>query len=152
VAHREAQASGPRLRRRRGSPLRRQLDERLPRAVYTSSTVALATLELLVHLGTTRALVAYSLFEVTIPASAVTGVDVAPLPKTWRDYPAPPRLCAIGDAWLDAKPSAALRVPSAAVGTEFNFILNPGHDDFPLIAIGAERPYFLDPRLPRSAG
>lgn len=115
-------------------------------AVYTSSTVALATLELVVHLDTTALLPAYALFEVGIPEDLVAEVPGA-LPPTWRDFPASTELRAMGDAWLNEVTSAALRVPSAIVPVEFNFLLNPEHPDFQLITIGQPQPYDIDSRL-----
>lgn len=121
-------------------------------AVYTSSTVALATLEMLVHLDSAAPLAAYVLFAVAIPDETVSVVDPVTLPRDWRASPAPAALQALGDRWLDEGRAAALRVPSAvvgAVGVEFNYLLSPAHVDFHLITIGPEQPYDLDERLER---
>ena len=121
-------------------------------AVYTSSTVALATLELLVHLDSAAPLAAYVLFSVTIPETVVSIVDPVTLPRDWRASPAPAALQALGDRWLEEGRSAVLRVPSAvvgAVGVEFNYLFNPVHLDFQLITIWAEQPYDVDERLDR---
>lgn len=117
-------------------------------AVYTSSTVALATLELLVHLDATKPLAAYSLFEIGIPEALVVRLDLAALPETWRDFPAPPELRALGDRWRDARNAAVLEVPSAVTAVELNYLLNPEHPDFRRITIGPRNPYEIDPRLP----
>jgi RES domain-containing protein len=117
------------------------------RAVYTSSTVALATLEMIAHLDSTALLRAYTLIEATVPASLITAVDMAALPANWRQYPSPPELRAIGDTWLDAKRSAALKVPSALVAVEYNYVINPQHLDFALITTGPPLSFPLDPRL-----
>jgi RES domain-containing protein len=116
------------------------------RAVYTSSTIALATLEMLVHLDSNVPLSAYSLFEVQIAPKLVTSVNVAALPADWRKYPAPPALLAIGDAWLNGQHSAVLRVPSV-ITLEDNYILNPAHRDFPLIIRGSALTIPVDARL-----
>ncbi|MGQ0702369.1 MAG: RES family NAD+ phosphorylase [Gemmatimonadales bacterium] len=117
------------------------------RVVCTSSTVALATLEIVAHLDSTASLSAYSLFEAQIPEVLVETVDAPILPPDWMAFPDPLRLATIGDAWLDSDRSAVLNVPSAIVGIEFNYLLNPLHRDFPLIQIGPEQPYRLDLRL-----
>lgn len=117
------------------------------RAIYTSSTVALATLEMLAHLDSTAPLSAYVLIEVTIPDSMVTALDLAALPANWRQYPAPLALRALGDAWLDAKTSATLKVPSALIGVEYNYLINPEHADFASITTGPPRPFAVDPRI-----
>jgi RES domain-containing protein len=117
------------------------------RAVYTSSSIALATLEIVAHVGSTLTLAAYSFFEIGIPEPIIKSIDVGALPPTWREYPAPSELAGIGDTWLEQEEFAVLKVPSAIVGVDFNYLLNPLHRDFGLIAIGQEQPYRLDPRL-----
>ena len=117
------------------------------RAVYTSSTAALATLEVLAHIDSTALLLSYSLIQATVPEQLVTSVALATLPEDWKNFPAPPRLQAIGDAWLRDRTSAVLRVPSALVPVDFNYLLNPEHPDFPLITPGQPVPFPLDPRL-----
>lgn len=117
------------------------------RAVYTSGTVALATLEMIAHLDSAAPLRAYTLIEATVPASLISAVDMAALPSNWRQYPSPPELRAIGDSWLDAKRSAVLKVPSALVAVEFNYVMNSAHPDFALITTGPPLSFPLDPRL-----
>jgi len=120
------------------------------RAVYTSSSVALATLEILVHMGVVNKPVivnSYVVYRVEIPESLVAEIDPDALPTNWAAPPAPARLLAIGDAWLDAREKPVLRVPSAVVVSEPNFILNPEHPHFPRLRIGPEQPYSFDSRL-----
>ena len=117
------------------------------RTVYVSSTVALATLEMAVHLDSMSPLPSYSLFKVEFPAELVTTLDLGSLPANWMEFPAPIALAALGDEWLDTERSAVLKVPSAVVGVEFNYLLNPSHADFALIRVGSEQPYRIDPRL-----
>ncbi|MFN2400092.1 MAG: RES family NAD+ phosphorylase, partial [Gemmatimonadaceae bacterium] len=97
------------------------------RAVYTSSTIALATLEMVAHLDSTGPLGAYSLFEAGIPESTIKSIDSGALPANWMEYPAPSELTKTGDTWLEEKEFAVLKVPSAVVGLEFNYLLNPLH-------------------------
>ena len=49
-------------------------------------------------------------------------------------------------SWFAAT-SVALRVPSAVVPIEFNFVLNPKHPDFAKLVIGPRQPLPIDPRL-----
>jgi len=117
------------------------------RVVYTSSTIALATLEVLVHLDSTVPLPAYRLIEATVPDSLITTVDMNSLPSNWRQYPAPLELRTIGDDWLDKRDSAVLKVPSALVAVEYNYLINPEHPDFPRITTGTPISFPVDPRL-----
>jgi len=120
------------------------------KAVYASSTVALATLEMVAHLDSTKPLAAYSLIRVEIPDSLVASVDLKDLPPNWTEYPPPPQLAAIGDGWLNAKTHAVLKVPTAlgaAEIPEFNYVLNPEHPEFPRIRFGDPIPFHLHHRL-----
>lgn len=117
------------------------------RAVYVSATVALATLEMLVHLGNPGVLAAYVLFPVDLPRALITEVEPADLPSDWRRYPAPASLQLLGDGWLDSRKSAALRVPSAIVPSEFNYVINPDPPDFGQVRVSPAVPYSFDPRL-----
>jgi RES domain-containing protein len=40
-----------------------------------------------------------------------------------------------------------LKLPSAVVPEEFNYVLNPAHPDFGKISIGKPRVFKADPRL-----
>ena len=113
--------------------------------IYTSATLSLAILEIFVHLRDQAILSSYSVIPAHVPEELVQ--QVAGLPANWRTYPAPPSLQTIGDVWIESGRSAVLRVPSAVVETESNYLLNPAHDQFDQIAIGAPRPFDLDPRL-----
>lgn len=120
------------------------------RAVYTSSSVALATLEILVHMGLANKSVvvtSYVFYRVDIPESLVLEIDPDALPSNWAAPIAPAQLSVIGDAWLDARKKPVLRVPSAVVFSEPNFILNPEHPHFSRLSIAPERPYAFDSRL-----
>jgi RES domain-containing protein len=118
--------------------------------IYTSETVSLAVLEILVHLETTRLLDAYLLSSVTFDGSLVKAVPVAKLPGNWRKEPAPITLQAIGDNWVANATSAILRVPSVIVPTESNYLLNPSHEDFHRCVWRKPQPIKFDPRLVKS--
>ena len=74
-------------------------------------------------------------------------VEPSQLPRTWRDDPPPTKVRAIGDTWVVGGTSAVLRVPSALVPGENNFLLNPRHEDFRKLRIGKPLPFRFDPRL-----
>jgi RES domain-containing protein len=115
--------------------------------VYTAGSPSLAILEMLAHLDAHEILAGYLLAEVTFDESLVQEIDLARLPANWRSDPPPLELRALGDHWWAARASAALRVPSALVDMESNYLLNPAHPQFPAIAKRAFRPFRFDPRL-----
>ncbi len=118
--------------------------------VYLAESRALAALELLVHLMAGDLPSRYVFIPLEIPDTLVEPLDAKRLPKDWRTTPTPTRLREMGDAWLADGSSAVLRVPSAVVPGEFNFLLNPAHADAANLVIGDSEPFDFDLRLAKS--
>ena len=116
-------------------------------AVYLGDSLALASIELLVHLRSVDVLAAYRKMPVFIPESLVMQVDAALLPVDWAESKGRRQTRAIGDDWLRAGESAVLQTPSAVVAGETNFILNPAHADIGAIKAGAITEFRFDARL-----
>ncbi len=115
--------------------------------MYTSATLSLALVETLVHLPS-GVLPAFVAVPLEIDDALVTLLEDKDLPVDWRSDPAPLSTRVVGDAWVRAGTSAALRVPSVVVPTEFSYVLNPGHPGFARVVIGTPMPFPFDPRLP----
>ena len=120
------------------------------RVVYLAGSLALASLELLVRLRDSDVLKAYRKLRVGIPPDLVKAVDRQQLPADWARTRLHPVTQRIGDQWLDALGSAVLRVPSAVVIGEVNYIVNPAHPDFARLEPGEITEYRYDPRLLKS--
>lgn len=113
--------------------------------VYTAESQSLAALEIVVHLENSGLLEKYVVFEVGIEERLIARLDVRRLTRNWRIDAA---LCRqIGDDWIAGGSSAVLRVPSATLPAESNFLLNPRHPEFPKLRIGKVLPFRFDPRL-----
>ena len=116
-------------------------------AVYASASISLALLEILVHAPSPVTPV-HHVVTIEVPDSMpVTRVTEPDLPGDWRLTPAPPTLQAIGQAWIEARETAILAVPSAIVPPERNFVLNPLHPDFSRLAASPAEPFEIDRRL-----
>lgn len=115
--------------------------------VYTAGSISLATLELLVHLNNTSVLPSFSICPVEFDDSLVALLDLATLPPDWSQSPAPTSLQTIGDDWISRASSVVLRVPSAVIENENNYLINPAHTDFKKLVIGTMEALKLDPRL-----
>ena len=113
------------------------------RVVYLAQSRALAVLEILVHAD--RALIGlpYSIIEVTFEDALC--IDLNPLPEGWNDNTSHARTA--GDEWVASQVSPVLRVPSAVMPGEWNYLLNPAHKDIGAIGIGASVSYRFDGRL-----
>jgi RES domain-containing protein len=117
------------------------------RVVYTSASISLATLELLVRTPRAHLLRDTVVISCTFPEAIVEHIDILHLPSDWRDYPPPPALAELGTQWVLRGESAVLAVPSAVTPEEFNYILNVEHEHFRSIDIGPSRPLQIDLRL-----
>jgi RES domain-containing protein len=116
--------------------------------VYTSSSLALAALESLVHLGVKKMPINYVAISADISENlTIKKVELNKLPQNWRDDPAPQELATIGDQWVSSKASAILKVPSAVIDEEWNYLIYPEHPDFEQIQISLPKPFQFDARL-----
>lgn len=115
--------------------------------VYTSESLALAELELLVHLPTSHLLASYVAFRAHLSDETVETLDRATLPSTWRESPVPRSVQAVGAEWLHSGASLALQVPSAVVPAEDNVLINPEHVRFEKVTIDGPFDPDVDERL-----
>lgn len=117
------------------------------RVVYCASSLSLAMLEMLVHCDQS-ARVNLAKIAIYVPDNvAVEKVDARKLPKAWRAYPAPTALATVGTTWLLETRTAILRVPSAIVDTEHNYLINPAHPSARRIRATKAVRFELDRRL-----
>lgn len=116
--------------------------------VYTSATLSLAALELLVHVDREELPDDLVALGIKVPARAWDlGVRPGKLPDDWRQGPNRPECRRIGDEWLEAGAALLLRVPSAVVPQEENVLLNPRHPDVAEVRVISSEPFRLDRRL-----
>jgi RES domain-containing protein len=117
------------------------------RIAYASGTIALATLEVLVHVQAPEDLSSFSLASADVPDELVTVFPIADLPPGWQDFEVGAASTALGNACKRRGASVALAVPSAIVVAERNYLLNPDHPDFRRVTIHPPEPFEFDPRL-----
>jgi RES domain-containing protein len=119
--------------------------------VYTSASISLAVLEYTVNYRRRGWVPATVLGRAVVPASVrVETISIDELPASWFAAAPPPRLQTIGGEWLERGETAVLKVPSAIVIEEWNYLLNPLHADFRKLRMGVPKPFSLDQRVARS--
>jgi RES domain-containing protein len=111
--------------------------------IYATSSLALAMLERLVQ---RRNLGGTLVVEAEMPEGIAIDDLMAAPPPGWRLLGSP-EAAAAGGAWLAASRTALLRVPSAVVPREANYLVNPAHPDATRIRVGAPEPLEWDARL-----
>lgn len=98
--------------------------------LYTSDTVSLAALEILVHVHLSAVLNAYVCITIDLPDNAIMLLEDNALPDNWRSDPPPLSTMSIGDEWMQIQSSLALSVPSTLITKQRNYLINPLHPDF----------------------
>ena len=115
-------------------------------ALYTTEHISLAVLEMLVHIKHFRTPLNYFLITLEIPEQvSLVSIDYKKMKKNWKDDSS--YLQSMGDAFLTSKQSLVLKVPSAIVEAENNFIVNPAHPDLVKIKILKSENFIFDKRL-----
>ena len=116
--------------------------------VYAAATLSLAALEYFIHLGRTDAKISFvSVQAVISDDAAIEVLNPASLPRNWNSSPPIEAAMNLGTRWCAQARSAIMRVPSAIVSGEFNYLLNPKHPDFKFIKISTPQSFSFDSRL-----
>ena len=101
--------------------------------VYTAQNLSLASLEVFVHLESDR--VKLVAIEAKISEELnIEEIKIPSLPDNWQDTKQYSLLQQLGRDWLLSRRTPILKVPSAVVPVEHNYLFNPEHPDFQLLA------------------
>jgi len=117
--------------------------------VHTAESRALALLEISIHLDLSEDLPSDRFYvEIVIPNEiAIMEVSLSDLPFNWDAKPPSKATQFIGDDFIIGNDAAVLKVPSAVIPYEYNYLLNPNHADANKIKIANTNPVKFDPRL-----
>ena len=119
--------------------------------VYSSASISLAVLEYTVNYRRRGWVPATVLGRATVPSSVrVKAISIDELPANWFAASPPTQLQSIGGEWLERGETAVLKVPSAVVVEEWNYLLNPLHADFRKLRMSAPTPFSFDQCVARS--
>lgn len=117
--------------------------------LYTSGSRALATLEVVVHMPVFSVPKAYYVLTIRIPADSLQTVPAEQLPVGWDQLQPPDALKDITENWLTDGRFLLLKVPSAIVTGDYNYLINPAHPRATDVRTTDNQPYSFDPRLMR---
>ena len=114
-------------------------------ALYTAKSIALCVTEIAVHIPLGILPKDYRLIHIEIPDTDF--FEPKRLPKDWNTFPHPDSTQKIGDRFLKENKFLFMKVNSAAVQGEFNYIINPKHVDFSDVKIKKIEKFTFDDRL-----
>lgn len=100
--------------------------------IYTGSSRALSILELAVHRAAINIDHSYKMLiiELSIEESDIKTIRQEELPVKWRLVKSYPALQEIGSAWYQSLETLILKIPSAVIPQEFNYLINTHHPYF----------------------
>jgi RES domain-containing protein len=114
--------------------------------LYLASSISLAWLEMLVHLQFQDKSTDFALLYISIPeGAAVQELQIGKLKQNWQLDAGYTQF--IGDAFIRLKQKLILKVPSALVEEEANYLINPLHSDFKKAEIVKTKIFQFDHRL-----
>src|SRR5271155_2132666 len=115
--------------------------------VYASTSLALAAIEMFVHLEPNQAPGDLVSIVAELPqGEPALKWDRTALPaKWWSDELAPMK--ELGDVWIRNKQSLAVLAPSVPIRLEWNVLLNPTHPRIGGVRIDAPQPFAFDSRM-----
>ncbi len=118
------------------------------KVIYTAATRSLACLENLVHRDGEGLKELFKVIVIALPDNiSIKELTIDSLPKGWTDYMKQTHTRRMGDNWLQSFDTCVLKVPSAIVQSEYNYLMNPAHPDFKNIRISATEDFMFDSRL-----
>ncbi len=116
--------------------------------IYCADSRALAMAEVSVHLSLATLPKDFVMLEINIPNTvAIQVFSKKNLPENWNAFPHTYKTQKIGDDFMYSRKGCVLKVPSAVVKGDFNYLINPNHKDFKKIKITNSYNFPFDNRL-----
>ncbi len=116
--------------------------------IYTASSRSLACLENLVHRSGEGLNEKFKVLTIEVPSKTkITEVSIEQLSKGWFEYSNYSNCRNIGDTWITKGDSLILKVPSAIIPEESNYLININHTDFKFISLKKVEDFRFDQRI-----
>jgi RES domain-containing protein len=116
--------------------------------IYCAQSRALAIAEVLVHLSLATLTSDFVMLTIDIPDDiSVEVLDTNKLSIDWNVFPCTFETPLLGDDFIRRNEACVLKVPSAVVKGDFNFLINPYYPDFYKIKIIEQVDFPFDKRI-----
>lgn len=116
--------------------------------VYAGETRALCTTEIAVHTPLGILPSDYFLVSIDVPDSIkMYEFPIKKLPKDWNSFPHTDATQKLGDSFIRDEKYLIMKVPSAVVQGEFNYLINPFHEDAKKLSVVKAEHFRFDERL-----
>jgi len=116
--------------------------------IYFAESRALAMAEVAVHLTLATLPSDYVMIEINIPDDIqIKLLEQKDIPQYWNSHPPAISTQKIGDEFINALDFCVLKVPSAVVQGDYNYLINPYHNNFKKITISDIKDFLFDERI-----
>ena len=116
--------------------------------IYAAESRALAMAEVAVHVTIATLPKDFVMLTIDIPEQIIIKkIEVENLDKSWNAMLPNSKTKKIGDLFIDDLEFCVLKVPSAVVKGDFNYLINPYHKDFKKIKIIDVTDFPFDKRM-----
>lgn len=115
--------------------------------IYTGQSIALSMAEVAVHISLGIIPPDYELISLEIPDNEIYELKKQDLPEDWKSFPNSYASQSIGDDFVKNGKFLTLKVPSAVVQGEFNYLINPRHPKISKVKIKKIESFSFDQRL-----
>ncbi|PKB17364.1 RES family NAD+ phosphorylase [Flavobacterium sp. 5] len=116
--------------------------------IYCAQNRALAMAEVLVHLSLAILPSDFVMLTIEIPDDVLVEIlDLNTINIDWNVFPCTFETPLLGDDFIKRNEACILKVPSAVVKGDFNFLINPHHIDFSKIRIIEQNDFPFDKRI-----
>lgn len=113
--------------------------------IYTGQNVSLCMVEVAVHLPFGIVPVDYELITIEIPDNEIQELELNDF--DWKSPQTMEITQALGDEFVRKSEKLVLKVPSAVIQNEFNFLINPKHPKIKKLKIKSIVSFAFDKRL-----
>ena len=116
--------------------------------IYTCPSRALCTLEVAVHLPLSIVPKDYIMTAIEVGEKpSIKHIPETQLPHHWQSFPYSKLTQKIGNQFIEKNNHLLLKVPSAIVQGDHNYLINPHHETFQGVFIKNQSPFPFDGRL-----
>jgi RES domain-containing protein len=118
------------------------------KVIYTAGSVALAFLENMIRRQGVGFNTDFKTMIIDIPDDLkIQTIKAASLSAGWREFTDYSKCQPLGNEWFDKGEKPVLKVPSAVLPEEFNFVINATHSDFKKIKLVETTELIPDERI-----
>ncbi len=115
--------------------------------IYTGESRALCTTKIAVHTPLGIVPMDYYLQIIELPRVKMFEVSTRKLNPNWRNFPHETSTKLIGDKFIDGRKYLIMKVPSAVIQDEYNYLVNPNHKYYSKVKLLKVEKFEFDKRL-----